>query len=78
MTLAAIDRLVHHATIIEMNAESYRRCEAIAAKRGRGRPATHATSPKANFGRLPAQAPLFDVAAADRLPALKTVAYSAT
>jgi DNA replication protein DnaC len=25
MTLAAIDRLVHHATILEMNAESYRR-----------------------------------------------------
>ena len=28
MTLAAIDRLVHHATILEMNAESYRRREA--------------------------------------------------
>src|SRR5581483_10305806 len=25
MTLAAIDRLVHHATIVEMNVESYRR-----------------------------------------------------
>ena len=25
MTVAAIDRLVHHATILEMNAESYRR-----------------------------------------------------
>ena len=25
MTLAAIDRLVHHATILEMNVESYRR-----------------------------------------------------
>lgn len=25
MTLAAVDRLVHHATILEMNAESYRR-----------------------------------------------------
>jgi DNA replication protein DnaC len=25
MTIAAIDRLVHHATIIEMNAESFRR-----------------------------------------------------
>jgi len=24
MTVAAIDRLVHHATIIEMNGESYR------------------------------------------------------
>ena len=25
MTLAAVDRLVHHATILEMNVESYRR-----------------------------------------------------
>ena len=25
MTLAAVDRLVHHATIFEMNVESYRR-----------------------------------------------------
>ena len=28
MTLAAIDRLVHHATILEMNVDSYRRKEA--------------------------------------------------
>jgi hypothetical protein len=40
MTLAAIDRLVHHATIIEMNVESYRRRAAIERKRGPGRPAT--------------------------------------
>jgi hypothetical protein len=25
MTIAAVDRLVHHATILEFNAESYRR-----------------------------------------------------
>ncbi len=25
MTLAAVDRLVHHSTILEMNVESYRR-----------------------------------------------------
>ena len=25
MTIAAVDRLVHHATILEMNAESFRR-----------------------------------------------------
>jgi hypothetical protein len=25
MTLAAIDRLVHHSTILEMNVDSYRR-----------------------------------------------------
>ena len=43
MTLAAIDRLVHHATIIEMNVESYRRRAAIERKRGLGRPATRAT-----------------------------------
>jgi len=46
MTLAAIDRLVHHATILEMNVESYRRREALEKKRGRGRPAAHATAKK--------------------------------
>jgi DNA replication protein DnaC len=30
MTVAAIDRLVHHATIIEMNGESYRKRSAVA------------------------------------------------
>jgi DNA replication protein DnaC len=34
MTLAAIDRLVHHATILEMNVESYRRTAALKRKRG--------------------------------------------
>ncbi|HUA56843.1 MAG TPA: IS21-like element helper ATPase IstB [Candidatus Sulfotelmatobacter sp.] len=29
MTLAAVDRLVHHATILEMNVESYRRRSAL-------------------------------------------------
>jgi DNA replication protein DnaC len=29
LTLAAIDRLVHHATILETNVESYRRREAV-------------------------------------------------
>ena len=43
MTLAAVDRLVHHATIFEMNVESYRRRSAIEAKRQRGRPASYAT-----------------------------------
>jgi hypothetical protein len=32
MTLAAIDRLVHHATILEMNVESYRRRAALDRK----------------------------------------------
>ena len=43
MTLAAVDRLVHHATIFEMNVESFRRRSAIEAKRTRGRPAAFAT-----------------------------------
>ena len=43
MTVAVVDRLVHHATIFEMNVESYRRRAALERKRGRGRPPTHAT-----------------------------------
>ena len=39
MTLAAVDRLVHHATIFEKTAESYRRRAAEKA-RGPGRPRT--------------------------------------
>jgi hypothetical protein len=37
----AIDRLVHHATIFEMNVESYRRRQALERKRGPGRPAAY-------------------------------------
>ena len=51
MTLAAVDRLVHHATIFEMNVESYRRRAALDRKHGRGRPAHYAT-PK-NTGVTP-------------------------
>ncbi len=43
MTLAAIDRLVHHATILEMNVDSYRRKEAVDKARGAGRSPTRAT-----------------------------------
>ena len=43
MTLAAVDRLVHHATILELNVESYRRRQAIDKKRGPGRPPKYAT-----------------------------------
>lgn len=43
MTLAAVDRLVHHATIFEMNVESYRRREALERKKKPGRPAAFAT-----------------------------------
>ena len=44
MTLAAVDRLVHHSIIFELNVDSYRRKSAVASKRGRGRPASHATA----------------------------------
>lgn len=44
MTLAAVDRLVHHAIILEMNVESYRRRTAVDRKRGPGRPPTRATA----------------------------------
>src|SRR4051812_27906271 len=44
MTLAAVDRLVHHATIFEINVESYRRRAALERKqKGAGRPQKHAT-----------------------------------
>src|SRR6476646_10330436 len=43
MTVAVVDRLVHHATIFEMNVESYRRRAALERKRSRGRPPTHTT-----------------------------------
>jgi DNA replication protein DnaC len=43
MTVAVVDRLVHHATIFEMNVESYRRRAALERKRGPGRPAISAT-----------------------------------
>ena len=44
MTVAVVDRLVHHATIFEMNVESYRRRAALERKRSRGRPPIHATT----------------------------------
>jgi DNA replication protein DnaC len=43
MTLAAVDRLVHHAIILEMNVDSYRRKTALERKRGSGRPPTRST-----------------------------------
>ena len=45
MTLAAVDRLVHHATIFEINVDSYRRRVALERKqKGPGRPPNHATT----------------------------------
>jgi DNA replication protein DnaC len=44
MTLAAVDRLVHHATIFEMNVDSFRRRAAVERKQqGAGRPPSYAT-----------------------------------
>jgi len=44
MTLAAVDRLVHHSTIFEMNVDSYRRRTALQRKQeGPGRPPSRAT-----------------------------------
>lgn len=45
MTLASVDRLVHHSTIIEMTVPSYRQRDALARKRGPGRPAARASPP---------------------------------
>ena len=46
MTVAAIDRLVHRATIFELNVESYRRRTAIDHKRSRQRAAAAASRPQ--------------------------------
>ena len=44
ITLAAVDRLVHHATIFEMNVDSFRRRAAVERKQqGAGRPPNYAT-----------------------------------
>ncbi len=43
MTLGAIDRLAHQATILEMNVDRHRRKEAIDRARGLARPPTRAT-----------------------------------
>ena len=43
MTLAAVDRLVHHATILEMTVDSYRRRAALPARRQRS--ATQPSTP---------------------------------
>ena len=51
MTLAAVDRLVHHATIFEMNVESYRRRAAVQRRQGAGRPPTYATIKTAEQSR---------------------------
>ncbi|MGH8227043.1 MAG: IS21-like element helper ATPase IstB [Steroidobacteraceae bacterium] len=46
MTLAAVDRLVHHATIFELNVESYRRRSAALRQRQRPAPAAEGSIEK--------------------------------
>jgi DNA replication protein DnaC len=48
MTLAAIDRLVHHATILEMNVESYRRRSAQERQTQTPRPPSHPVPSSSN------------------------------
>jgi DNA replication protein DnaC len=44
-TAAAIDRLVHHCVILELNVPSYRAEQAKKAKQGRGGPAEETNGP---------------------------------
>jgi DNA replication protein DnaC len=68
MTLAAVDRLVHHATIFEINVDSYRRRAALERKQqGAGRPATRATI--RNVGPI---APTLDQPQTQDLPTVQT------
>ena len=60
MTLAAVDRLVHHASIFELNVDSYRRKAALEIKRGRGRPASRATIKTTEAVPLSDTAPIDD------------------
>ncbi|ASY73823.1 Mobile element protein (plasmid) [Sinorhizobium fredii CCBAU 83666] len=51
MTLAAVDRLVHHTTIFAMNVQRYRRRSAIEAKRQRGRPPSRQSETQPSLSR---------------------------
>ena len=55
MTVAVVDRLVHHATIFEMNVESYRCRAALERQRGPGRPPVHATIRRQHLTVAPRQ-----------------------
>ena len=65
MTLAAVDRLVHHATILEINVESYRRKTAVARQSGPGNLAPddrpHPRHPKPALIDAPRHQPLAPV-----------------
>ncbi len=49
--VAAVDRLVHRATILEMNVESYRRRQALAVKSGKGAGRRTTKPPQAKAAR---------------------------
>lgn len=73
MTLAAVDRLVHHATILEMNVDSYRRRQASAqasaqstARKGQAVSGAHAV------GARSTEAPWPIAPAVDKPPAHRT------
>ena len=58
MTLAAVDRLVHHSTIFELNVESYRRRTALQRKQqGPGRPPSIATPHNVSVALSPQSSP---------------------
>ncbi len=57
MTIAAIDRLVHHSTILEMNVESYRRRVATARRRGKANLPSDTTSDANTAPAEPTPAP---------------------
>jgi len=50
MTVAAIDRLVHHATILEMNAESFRQRAAASNKKAQDEPPATTTTDNQSEG----------------------------
>ncbi len=54
MTLAAVDRLVHRATIFELNVDSYRRRTAMQHKRAQQRAATAPAADPATASDPPA------------------------
>ena len=67
MTVAAVDRLVHHATIIEVSSDSYRRKEALGQVAGE---AMTITAPETTTIRAAATtpSPLSDVGTGEVCP----------
>ena len=66
MTVAAVDRLVHHSTTLEMNVDSYLRRAALPARRSLAAPAACALSP-ATVDKFGGNQPAFALRAAPTL-----------